>query len=329
MPAASHKGGALRSGVGYLALFILLRGSDSTLLKLLQRAGEATHAAGGPEAISFCNVFFFSSVITGLALLLIDREGVQSQLPSLNPEDRWLLALQSFSGFFLGPMCFYLALDRLSVVEQTLLFSLTVPTTSLLARALIREALPRSFALTCAMISCGLLLANHTKLGMKMVVPVDFRGVLWALLGVMAFGISAVINRVAVRRGLGIGFTVGINSLAAAAAFAVIALVLFGPSHFLYLKSWWVLGVIGGYALIITLGSQWSLMKSYVQLPVARVSVWASLTIVIALVEARLLLEEKLSGLSLVGAALILVAVGLNTLASTSDNQADRLQRAT
>ena len=32
------------------------------------------------------------------------------------------------------------------------------------------------------MISCGLLLANHTKLGMEMVVPVDFRGVLWALL---------------------------------------------------------------------------------------------------------------------------------------------------
>jgi drug/metabolite transporter (DMT)-like permease len=155
MPAASHKGGALRSGVGYLALFILLRGSDSTLLKLLQRAGEATHAAGGPEAISFCNVFFFSSVITGLALLLIDREGVQRQLPSLNPEDRWLLALQSFSGFFLGPMCFYLALDRLGVVEQTLLFSLTLPTTALLARTLIREALPRSFALSCAMVSWG------------------------------------------------------------------------------------------------------------------------------------------------------------------------------
>jgi drug/metabolite transporter (DMT)-like permease len=87
--------------------------------------------------------------------------------------------------------------------------------------------------------------------------------------------------------------------------------------------------VIGGYALIITLGSQWSLMQSYICLPVAKVSVWASLTIVIALVEAQLLLAEKLSGLSLVAAALILFAVGLNTLASTSDNQADRIRRAT
>lgn len=57
---------------------------------------------------------------------------------------------------------------------------------------------------------------------------VDQRGVLWALLGVIALSFSAVINRIAVRQGLGIGLTVGINSLAAAAAFAVVALVLYG-----------------------------------------------------------------------------------------------------
>ena len=50
----------MKSGVSLLALFILLRGSDSTLLKLLQRAGEATHASGRPEAISFCSKFFVS-----------------------------------------------------------------------------------------------------------------------------------------------------------------------------------------------------------------------------------------------------------------------------
>jgi drug/metabolite transporter (DMT)-like permease len=319
----------LRSGAGLLALFILLRGSDSTLLKLLQRAGESTHAAGGPEAISFCNVFFFSSLITGLALVLIDRQEVQRRLPLLSLNDRWLLVGQSFSGFFLGPMCFYLALDRLSVVEQTLLFSLTVPVTALLARALMREVLPRTFALSCAMISCGLLLAGHTSLALKLAAPVDLRGVFWALLGVMAFGVSAVISRAAVRRGLRIGLTVGINSVGASAVFAVVALVLFGPSHFLYLKSWWVLGVIGGYAVIITLGSQWSLMQSYLRLPVAKVSVWASLTIVVALAEAHVVLAEKLNGASLLGAALILFAVGLNQVSSTTANNDDGLPSQT
>jgi hypothetical protein len=70
----------MRGGVWVLALYILLRGSDSSVLKVLQQAGNLTHAAGGPEAISFCNVFFFSSLICGL------------------------LAAQGFSGFFLGPV---------------------------------------------------------------------------------------------------------------------------------------------------------------------------------------------------------------------------------
>lgn len=315
----------MRGGVGLLAMFILLRGSDSSVLKLLQRAGAATYAAGGPEAISFCNVFFFSSLVTGLVLLFSDRETIRSQLRFLTREDRGLLALQSFTGFFLGPMCFYLALDRLGVVKQTLIFSLTVPVTAVLAWLLLRESLPRTFPFSCALISCGLLLANHPKLAEQMSAPVvlDLRGVLWALLGVMAFGFTAVLNRIAGRRALGVGLTVGVNSLAASGAFAVIALLLFGPSHFLYLRSWWVLGVIGGYALVITLGSQWSLLQSYAKLTVAQITLWGSLTIVVALAEAHLLLGERLDWYAVLGAALILVAVGLYQFTATTDTHAD------
>ncbi|MCP9774849.1 DMT family transporter [Cyanobium sp. WAJ14-Wanaka] len=298
-----------------MALFILLRGSDSTLLKFLQQTGEATHAAGGPEAISFCNVFFFSSLVTGLVLLLANRQNVQSQLPLLSHQNRWLLVLQSFSGFFLGPMAFFLALARLTVVQQTLLFSLTVPATALLARLLLKEPLPRTFAPSVVLLSTGLLLAMHPAMAGAMAAPVDAhldpRGLFWALLGVGAFGFSSVVNRLTGQRGLGVGFTVGISSLAASVAFAVIALLLFGPSHFIYLRSWWVLGVIGGYALVISLGSQWSLMQCYRRLSVVQVSLWASLTIVVSLAEAHLVLDEPLHWPALVGAALILVAIGL------------------
>jgi drug/metabolite transporter (DMT)-like permease len=315
----------LRSGVGLLALFILLRGSDSTVLKLLQQAGMATQAAGGPVAISFCNVFFFSSLITGLVLLLSNRHSVLQQLPVLSLADRQLLALQSFSGFFLGPMCFYLALDRLSVVQQTLLFSLTVPASAVLAWLLLQERLPRTFPLSCAFITCGLLLAGQSRLDgtLDQVQTLDLRGVLWALLGVIAFGCSAVLNRIGGTRQLGVGLTVGVTSLAASGAFAAIALLLFGPSHFLYLRSWWVLGVIGGYALLITLGSQWSLLQSYARVTVAQISFWASLTIVVAIAEAHLFLNEPLHGRSLLGAGLIVIAVGLHQLNAGSGTQED------
>jgi drug/metabolite transporter (DMT)-like permease len=313
----------LTSAIGLLTLFIFLRGSESTLLKLLQRTGEATHASGGPEAISFCNVFFFSSLVTGLALLLADRKTLQRQLPQLSRQDRWLLAGQSFSGFFLGPMCFYLALDRLDVVQQTLLFGLTVPVTAALAHLLLRESLPRGFALSCALIFGGLLLASNPMLADSIGAPPDIRGVLWGLLGVMAFGFSAVLNRINGRKGLGVGLTVGINSLVASVAFAFIALLLFGPGHFLYLRTWWVLGVIGGYALLITLGSQWSLMQSYARLPVAKVTFWTSLTIVVALAEARLVLAERLSWQAVLGGLMIVVAVGLQQGASGAGHLTD------
>ena len=304
----------MKPGIGLLALYILLRGSDSSVLKALQQAGNLTHAAGGPEAISFCNVFFFSSLICGLAMVVIDRKGLQSSLPRLQISDRWLLAGQGFSGFFLGPVGFFLALNRLSVVEQTLLFSLTVPITALAAHWWLKETLPHSFPLTCGLITGGLLLSSHG--GAATAGGLDHRGVLWALVGVAAFATSGVLARINGQRGWGIGLTVGLNSLVASGVFGLIALALFGPSHFFYLKFWWVGGVIAGYAALITLGSQWSLMVAYRELGVVPVTLWASLTIVVALTEAHVLLGEALTLPGVLGAGLIVAAIGLHQATS-------------
>ena len=307
----------MKAGFGLLALFILLRGSDGTVLKALQQAGNLTHAAGGPEAISFCNVFFFSSLICGLAMVLIDRQGMQRGLPQLTGSDRWLLVGQGFTGFFLGPVAFFLALNRLSVVEQTLLFSLTVPATALAAHRWLNEALPRTFPLSCGLISAGLLLSRHGSQAVGS--GIDGRGVLWALVGVVAFAAAGVLNRLNSQRGLGVGLTVGLTSLVASGVFALIALALFGPSHFFYLRLWWVAGVIGGYAALITLGSQWSLMAAYQVLGVVPVTLWASLTIVVALAEAHLLLHEPISASVLVGAGLVVAAIALYQASKQQD----------
>ena len=304
----------MKPGIGFLVLYILLGGSNGSVLKALQQAGNLTHAAGGTEVISFCNVFFFSSLICGLAMVLIDRKGLQSNLPRLQVSDRWLLAGQGFSGFFLGPVAFFLALNRLSVVEATLLFSLTVPTTAFAAHWWLKETLPRSFPLTCGLITGGLLFSSHG--GAVTEAGLDSRGVLWALVGVAAFAASGVLARINSQRDWGVGLTVGLNSLVASGVFGLIALVLFGPSHFIYLRLWWVAGVIAGYAVLITLGSQWSLMVAYRQLGVVPVTLWASLTIVVALTEAHLLLGEALTPQRILGAGLIVVAVGMHQLTS-------------
>ena len=309
----------MKSGVAWLALFVLLRGSDSSLLKALQQAGNLTHAQGGPEAISFCNVFFFSSLICGLGVVLIDRQGVRSDWPRLKGSDRWLLAGQGFSGFFLGPVAFFLTLSRLSVVEQTLLFSLTVPVTALAAHHWLKEPLPRSFPISCALITVGLLLSSHS--GAASGTRIDGHGVLWALVGVVAFAASGVLARVNSQRGWGVGITVGLSSLVASGVFAVIALRLFGPGHFFYLRLWWVAGVIAGYGALVTLGSQWSLMAAYQALGVVPVTLWAALTIVVSITEASLLLHEPITASVVVGASLIVAAIVLYQRSSRVEAQ--------
>jgi drug/metabolite transporter (DMT)-like permease len=178
----------------------------------------------------------------------------------------------------------------------------------------LKETLPRSFPITCGLITGGLLFSSHG--GAVTEAGLDSRGVLWALVGVAAFATSGVLARVNSQRDWGVGLTVGLNSLVASGVFGLIALVLFGPSHFFYLRLWWVAGVIAGYAVLITLGSQWSLMVAYRQLGVVPVTLWASLTIVVALTEAHLLLGEALTPQKMLGAGLIVVAVGMHQLTS-------------
>lgn len=307
----------MKSGAYLLGIYILLRGSDSTVLKALQQAGNLTHRSGGPEAISFCNVFFFSSLVCGLAMVLIDRRGVNTSLPHMKPRDQLFLALQGFSGFFLGPVAFFLTLDHLGVVQQTLLFSLTVPLTALGAHWLLQERLPRSFPITCAVLSIGLLLSHQGA--MNQATSSDGHGLLWALVGVVAFVLSGLLARFNNQQGWGLGLTVGINSLGASVLFGLIALILYGPSHFFYLRLWWVAGVIAGYATLITLGSQWSLMAAYQKLGVVPVTLWSSLTIVVALAEAHLLLHEPIRAPVVLGAGMIVAAIGLHQATSRPD----------
>ncbi|MEY4800486.1 MAG: hypothetical protein RLZZ213_933 [Cyanobacteriota bacterium] len=56
-----------------------------------------------------------------------------------------MIAADAFLGCFLAPMSFFLALEHLSVVTQTLLFSLSLPFTAAVATLWLREKLPDRF----------------------------------------------------------------------------------------------------------------------------------------------------------------------------------------
>ncbi len=300
-----------------LGLYVLLKGLDATVLKGLQSYGHS-HSVLGENPISFCNVFFFAQLAVGLTALLPGRRDLARALPTLTPADRRLLGTHAFLGMFLGPVAYYQALQSLSVISQTLLFAMVLPGAALLARWLLRESLPRAFWLSLALIAAGLLLPQITRAAMGGPMD-DLQGLAWGLVGVVAFSGAAVAGRSIAGRGWPVALSIGLGSTITALVFAVIALALFGPHHFLLLQLWWVAGVILIYAISISLGSELALRLAYRRCSVATVALWGSLTIVVAIASAALLLAEPIHIATVAGIVLLLSGVWLGRRPNQSD----------
>ncbi len=297
-----------------LLAYVILRGCDASVLKWLQERGAATllRTGGAEDPISFSNVFFFANLGTGLALVLLDHRRLGGQVARLTASDRGLLVGRACLGSLLGPMAYFLALQRLSVISQTLLFTLILPITALLARLLLREPLPQRFGFTLVLLPAGLLISRS----MPLALPAGARGpgldpvgVAWALVSVAAFAIAGVLNRLVADKGWGAGLTIGLSSLLAALVFGVITLLVFGPAQFLHLRWWWVMGVLLVYTAAISVGGELLLLLSYRGLGATTVALWGNGGVLVSLVSAHLLLGERLGAHTLLGAGLILSAL--------------------
>ena len=294
--------------------YVLLRGCDATVLKWLQERGAATllRTAGGEDPISFGNVFFFSNLATGLVVLLLDHGRLKRQLPKLVLRDQSILLLRAALGSLIGPICYFLALQRLTVISQTLLFTLILPITALLAKLLLREPLPKRFGLSLVLLPLGLAISRTIEPSLASSTPwsgLDPIGLALGLLSVLAFSVSGVLNRVVVDSGWGIGLTIGLTNLLAALAFGTITLTFFSPEQFLYMRWWWLLGLLLVYTACINLGGELLLLMSYRGLGAITVALWGNAGIFVSLLSAYLLLGEAISERTLVGALLILAAL--------------------
>jgi drug/metabolite transporter (DMT)-like permease len=147
----------------------------------------------------------------------------------------------------------------------------------------------------------------------------DLQGLAWGLVGVVAFSGAAVAGRSIAGRGWPVALSIGLGSTITALVFAVIALVLFGPHHFLLLQLWWVAGVILIYAISLSLGSELALRLAYRRCSVATVALWGSRTIVVAIARAALLLGEPIHTATAAGIVLLLRGVWLGRRPNQSD----------
>ena len=292
-----------------LTIFIVLKGLDNTVLKALQLYGM-NHPVDGVNPVSFCNIFFFVQLISGFSFLINRRSGLKQEIINLNNHERGLLVGDAFLSRFLGPVAYYFSLNSLSVITQTLIFALILPVSALLANWIIKESLPKTFLASVVLISSGLLL--HQMSGMANVENNNnLVGLIWSVVGVLAFSGSALTGRKIAARRLSVGLSIGIGALISALVFGILAILLFGPNHFLLLKLWWVFGVLLLYALTLSLGSELALRKAYHQSSVATVSLLGSLSIVVSITSAAVLLKETIHPGTIIGVILLITGVML------------------
>ena len=291
-----------------LLVYVVLKGLESTVVRALQLHG-ARHPVDGLNPISACNLFFFALVVVGLSLVMSDRQAVRCQLPTLDRRQWGLLSIDMVAGSLAGPLGSYMSIEALAVVDKTLLFTLVLPASALLSLFWLGEPLPRRFWFTTGVTALGLVLAS---LGRSSPMGTDMlAGLAWGFVGVTGFSVSAVSAKRLSQEGLCIGLTTGLPSLVAAGVFFVIGAVLYGFDHFMHLKLWWVTGVIGLYSLTVVLGSEWSLRLSYRRYRVATVAIVGSLTLVVSILSAALLLGEPLGFAVILGSLLVLTGVVL------------------
>jgi drug/metabolite transporter (DMT)-like permease len=293
-------------------LFSVLR---TTNLKALQMYG-AHHPINAEKPISFCNVFLISQLMVGLALVLSHGRQTLDDLPRLDRRGRWLIASDAFLGCFLAPMSFFLALDKLSVINQTLLFSLTLPCTAAVACWWLKEHLPDRFWWSLVLVISGVLIG---KLLGPMVMasgpmPDQSQGVLWASVSILATALRSSLRRILAVYPIGRGLSAGIPNLAGALVFALIALRQYGPQHFFYLSLWWVLGVIVLYGLSACLGTELLRQFSQRHFTVTQVGLASSATLVVTVLSAALVLGETIRPATLISMVLILAGVTLPLL---------------
>ena len=180
-----------------------------------------------------------------------------------------------------------------------------------MARWILRERLPKAFTTSVLLISSGLLLHQLSQMA-TIGQQTNLVGVGWALVGVMAFSGAALTGRTIAGRHLTASLSIGVGATASALVFGLLAILMFGPEHFLLLQIWWVLGVLLLYSLTLSLGSEVALRMAYRQASVATVSLLGSLSIVVAVTSAALLLNETIHPGTIIGVMLLVAGVRLS-----------------
>lgn len=304
------------SGRGYLAISILIFAASSAVTSKLIELG-AQNLVNGRNPISFCNLLFVGNVWALIALVLIyGRSWSASCLQRLSTSD-WLslVAVAIFSGA-LAPALTFFALETTAVNNVILIGRVEPPLSLALSVLLLKETVNRWIVLGAIIAFIGVALTIFLQSPPEKAIDMGNgvlvgRGELIAAGGALSLAIANVISKAKLEQiPLGI-FTIFRTALGTV-IFAVAVVKLFGIAHFqdVLAPVVWRWTLI--YALIIVVVGQLTWFQGLKQTTAGEVSLFSSVTPVIGIIAAYIILGEVPTIAQYIGGAVIIMGIILN-----------------
>ncbi len=315
MPAIAHAT-VNRPGLSYAAygaafawVAVIIYASSNSIVTLLVDIGRANRVDGWRNAITFCNLLFWGSLISLVPMVLLFwRDWTFTNLRKLTGRDWGMLTVSAFLSSALTPGLFFYALEH-TTVTNVVMFGRIEPPLFLLATWLFLKEELNPWAMMAGLIA---LVGAVLIIGMRSenALYKFGKGEMATIAATVSFIASTLVARVGLQ-GVPLGIFSIYRTILGTIIYFFLAMYLFGRHHFQDLFEPVVLKWVWIYAIVVIIIGQfaWNLGLKYARS--GDVSLATSFSPLAAIVIAMWLLGENPGPGLIPGGLIILVAIAV------------------
>ncbi|MFQ5683051.1 MAG: DMT family transporter [Candidatus Binatia bacterium] len=291
-----------------LILAIILAALAAPIVKWLIIHGGKV-GISNPNAISFCNLLFVGNLCSALVVLVtVGWADIWNYSSQLNARTSVLLLGNLLIGTVMAPVFLYVALESTMVTNLVLLTRIEAVAYSILGVRLFNDQIVKREWTGLVFITVGVFFLALFHGGGKLTTG-DALGILAGIL----YAIGSAIGRSILKNSSIAGF-IFTRNLLGSIIFFWLAIILYGAHHFAEAFSADLWAVMTVYASLVVVLGQLTWFRAVSTLSAAMVSAWSTLTPVLGVLIAYLLLHEVPDMSQWVGAAIILSGLSISQI---------------
>ncbi len=298
----------------YLLLAILIFGAANSITRKLTELGSQ-FVIEGRNPISVCNVLFVGNLCALILLVVLHRRLLRSQPWRQLSFGNWIaLSIDTLLGAAIAPALIFTALSLTMVNNIVLISEIDTPLTLILSVWLLQEKINRWIVAGAAMSFLGAMLTillqppNPNAMVMGLAIG---RGEFLTILATICLVSSTLISKASLPE-IPLGFFSIFRNLVGTGIFAITAVVLYTPSHFMDITApilWqWMLI----YSTVIVVGGQFCWFNGLKFSSAGEVALASAFSPITGILAAYMILAEAPTPAQYMGGFVIICGIGLN-----------------